>query len=182
MLKGIYDFSTGGRARVFCANATVTAMGAYTTAAGIGGPLLWNGSAVGGGNGVTAFILSCSYGLTVASTVAGAIGITGGGEQPAAPTSTTAIDGLDGLNYGDAAGPACTAYRIGTVAVVGEGLLVTGRIHTGAITVDTDDDNFVHLGGMITVPTGCWAAVAGSAVLTTSVIQVSLCWAEVPNP
>lgn len=182
MLKGIYDFSTGGRARLFCATANVTAMGAYTTAAGIGGPLLWNGSNVGGSLGVTAFIVSCSYGLTTASAAAGAIGITGGGEQPAAPTTTTAIDGVDGLNFGDGANPACTAYRLGTVAVVGESLLVLGHVHTGALSVDTEDDNFVHLGGMITVPVGCWAAVASSAVLTTSVMTVSLVWAEVPNP
>ena len=99
--------------------------------------------------------------------------------QPNAPTSTTAIDDVFNLQIGGQA-PACTPYRIGTVAAHGVGFLPVGMVHTGALTVDTTDDNFVELGGAIQVAPGSWAAVAASATLTTAVMQIGLVWCEVP--
>jgi hypothetical protein len=181
MLQGLQPPQIAGRGNIYTANANVTSMAAYTATAGVGGPLLWNGSNANGAKGVTAYLLAVSYGLTVASTVAAAIGIIGNASQPSAPTSTTAIDGVDNLNYGSAQAPSCTAYRIGTVAVASPSLFVTGHVHTGAITVDTDDDNFVHLGGAIIIPPGCWVALGASATLTSAVITCGMTWLEVAN-
>jgi hypothetical protein len=177
MLLGINPLLLGGRGSIFSANAVITSMGLYSTAAGTGGPLLYNGSATGH-SGVTAYLLSISYGLSVASAVAGAIGITGG--PTTAPTTTTAITSKANLWLGGPT-PLCTAYNIGTVSAAGTFFLPTGHVHTGAITVDTDDDNFVHLGGVITVPPGYFVSVAADAVLTTSVIDVGITWIELPN-
>ena len=66
-------------------------------------------------------------------------------------------------------------------SAAGTFFLPTGHIHTGAITLDTDDDNFVHLGGAITVPPGYFFSVAADAVLTTCVIDVGITWLEMPN-
>ena len=177
MLLGINPLVLGGRGACFCAQATVTAPVIWSTAAGTGGPLLYNGSPTGHG-GVTAFILAMSYGLTVASTVAGAIGLTGG--VTTAPSSTTVIDSVANLHIGGQA-PLCTAYRIGTPSAAGTFFLPTGHVHTGAITVDTDDDNWIHLGGVIEVPPGSFVSPSASATLTTAVIQIGLVWMELPN-
>lgn len=180
MLQGYQPSAlSGGRGQVFCANALVTPS-LFSTAAAMSGPLLWNGSAVGGGKGVTAYVLAVSYGLVVASTVAGAIGLTGAAGQPAAPTSTTAI-GITGNLYVGGPAPACTAYAVGTVVNAGTFFLPTGGVGTGATTVQTTDDNIINVGGAVVVPISAWAAVAGSAILTTSTIQVGLVWLEVPN-
>ncbi len=168
----------GGRGAVFSANAVITAMGLYSTAAGTGGPLLYNGSAASSHAGVTAYLLSVSYGLSVASAAAGAIGITGGATT--APTTTTAITSKANLWIGGAS-PICSVYNIGTTSAAGTFFLPLGHIHTGAITVDTDDDNFIHLGGAITIPPGYFVSVAADAVLTTSVIDVGITWLEMPN-
>jgi len=180
MLQSLQNFQNAGRGNIFCAYAIVTAPVVFSTAAGTGGPLLWNGSsaAVGAGK-VNAFILAVSYGISVASTVAGAFGITGNTGQPSAPTSTTAIDQVGNLNIGGQS-PQCTAYRVGTVANAGNFFMPVGMVHTGALTVDTTDDNWVDLGGAVIVPPGAWCSPAGSATLSTAVCQIGLIWAEVP--
>lgn len=180
MLSSFLAKQYGGRGNVFAAYASITSLAAYTSTAGVGGPLLWNGSAVGGGRGVTAFLLALGYGLTVADTVAGAIGITGNSGQAAAPTTTTAITAVGNLNFGGPA-PACSVYNVGTVGTAGSTLLVTGQVDTGALTTETADDNFIHLGGLPQVVTGSWAAVAASAALTSAVLQICLVWIEIPN-
>lgn len=177
MLLGINPLVLGGRGACFSAHAIVTAPVIYTTAAGTGGPLLYNGTATDH-TGVTAFLLAVSYGLTVASTVSGAIGITGG--TTTAPSSTTAIDSTANLHIGGQASK-CTAFRVGTVSAAGTFFIPTGHVHTGAITVDTDDDNWVHLGGVIEVPPGSFAAVSASATLSSAVMQIGLIWMELPN-
>lgn len=179
MLQGYRGYPFGGLANVFAAKASVTSLPAYTGTA-LGGPLLWNGSQAGGGKGVIAYLLALSYGLTTASTVAGSIGIVTGSGQSSAPTSTSAIGLAGNLNPAGQA-PGCSVYSSGTVAQAGSAYLPTGRVHTGAITVDTDDDNFVHLGGAIVIPPGCWAAAAAGAVLTSAVIDIGLVWIEIPN-
>lgn len=167
----------GGRGSVFCANAIVTAMGLYSTAAGTGGPLLYNGTTPGHGS-VTAYLLSVSFGLSVASTVACAIGLTGGAST--APTSTTAISTSANLWLGGSS-PSCTAYSKGTVSTAGTFFLPFGQVGTAALTVEISDDNFVHLGGAITIPPGYFIAVAADAIMTTGVMDVGITWLEMPN-
>lgn len=172
--------NTGGRGNVFMAQAIVTAPVIWTTAAATGGPLLYNGSTAGGGKGVTAYLLSLSYGLTVASTVAGAVGLTGG--PTTAPGSTTAIDSSTclRLNSGSPT-PQCSVYRVGTPSAAGTFFLPTGQVGTAALTAEITDDNFVQLGGVIEVGPGYFASFSASATLSTAVLQVGLVWLEVPN-
>lgn len=172
-----------GRGNVFAATAIVTAPGLWSTAAGTGGPLLYNGSGSalsGTGRGVTAYLLALSYGITTSSGAAGGLGLTGG--PTTAPTTTTAIDSVTNLRL--AAGspsPQCSVYRIGTVSAAGTFFLPTGQVGTAALTAEVGDDNFIPLGGAIEVGPGYFVAFAGSAVLTSAVIQVGLVWLEVPK-
>lgn len=169
-----------GRGNVFCAQAIVTAPVIWTTAAGTGGPLLYNGSVSGTGRGVTAYLLALSYGLTVASTVAGAVGLTGG--PTTAPTGTTAIDSSACLRLtAGAPSPKCSVYRVGTPSAAGTFFLPTGQVGTSALTAEIMDDNFISLGGAIEVGPGYFASFAGSATLSTAVLQVGLVWLELPN-
>lgn len=181
MLRGFQvEPQSGGRGNVFAAYANVTALGLWSTAAGTGGPLLYNGSGTGGAKGVTAYILSVSYGLAVAATVAGAVGLTGGATT--APTSTTAIDSVASLRLVvGAPTPQCSVYRIGTPSAAGTFFLPMGQVGTAPLTAEIADDNFIHLGGAIEVSPGFFIAPAASAVLTTAVMQVGLVWMEVPN-
>lgn len=177
MLLGINPLVLGGRGACFAANAIVTSPVIYSTAAGTGGPLLYNGTATDH-TGVTAFLLAVSYGLTVASTVSCAIGITGGATT--APTSTTVIDSVTNLHIGGQASK-CTSFRIGTTSAAGTFFIPVGNLHTGAVTLDTADDNFVHLGGVIEVPPGSFASVSVSATATSAVLSIGLVWMELPN-
>src|SRR4029077_3368446 len=106
-----YDYARRGL--LFCATANVTSPVIYSTAAGTGGPLIWNntGQAAGGSNRVLVVLLALGVGITTASAVAGALGITGGAST--APGSTTAIDGLQNLNLGNPIAAQCNAYRKG---------------------------------------------------------------------
>jgi len=175
-VRSIREYQQGGLGNLFTAYAIVTAPVIWSTAAGTGGPLLWNSPT----SGVNAYLLAVTFGLSVASTVAGAIGITGNNGQTVAPTATTAID-ASGSGYVAGAAPACTLYRVGTPASPGSFFFPVGLVHTGAITVDTTDDNWVDLGGVFIVSPGKWAAVAASATLTSAVMQIGLIWAEVPT-
>lgn len=179
MLRGFQDSPQHrGRGNVFCAYAIETTPGIWSTAAGTGGPLLWNGSAAQGG--VTAYLLAVSFSLSVASGVAGDIGLTGATGQAAAPTSNTVIDSV-GNTYIGGQNPACTAYRKGTVTNPGTFFMPLGGVDTGAITTAITDDNLIHLGGAIAIPPGSWVSVAASAALTSAVMQIGLWWMESPN-
>jgi hypothetical protein len=180
MLKGFQEFLMGGRGYIYSAYAFSTSLGIYSTAAGTG-PMIWNGSAVSGGKGVTAYLLALSYGLDTASTVAGAIGLTGNSGQVAAPTSTTAITAVKCISPIGGPAPACTAYSVGTPTAAGNFFIPTGTVNTGATTVDTIDDNWIHLGGAIQLPVQAWAGVAAGATLTSAVIEVGICWIEIAN-
>ncbi len=166
----------GGQGSVYSANALVTAPVIWSTAAGTGGPLLYNGTTAGQG-GYTAYILAVSWGLSTASTVAGAIGLAMG--TTTAPTSTAAVKSSGALWVG-AAGPKCSVYANGTVSTAATNFLPIGHVHTGALTTDTDDDNVVHLGGCIVVPPGSFCSVSASATLTTAVLSIGLVWLEIP--
>lgn len=160
------------RGNLFSAHAIVTAPVIYTTAAGTGGPLIWNGTA----NKVIN-ILKVGYCVTTASTVSGALGFTGNTGQTAAPSSTTAIDSRANLFLGGAASGS-TPYRVGTVTSAGNFFVPFAQVHTGAVTVDTATMNWVDIDGAITVPPNGWVSVAGSATLTTAVMQIVVIYEE----
>ena len=199
MGSSYYDLARKGQ--IFMAQAIITAPVAYTTAAGTGGPLLWNGTGgsttlSGEGPGaiispnaqVDAVILGVSWGVTVAETTAGiALGLTGGGGQTAAPTATTAIDGITSSrinisNIGPkGAGNQCSLYRVGTVATAGNWFLPLASLDTAALAALPHQPNWVDLGGAIVVPPNSWLSVSASAAGTAAVLQVGLIWAEIPR-
>jgi len=161
------------RQRLFVAQAIVTAPVIYTTAAGTGGPLIWNGSTSFNVN-----ILKVGYALTTASGATGALGFTGNTGQTSAPSATTAIDGSRNLFLGGPAS-AATAYRIGTVTNAGNFLMpFTGLLNAG--TIPTAGLQWLDLDGILTVPPNSWCAVAASATLTSAVLQIAVVWEEIP--
>lgn len=169
-----YELVKEGKA--FNALTSITGLVAFGTAAGMGGPLLWNNT----GNAkerVMAVILGLSVGWTTAPGAAGALGITWGTGQASAPTSTTAITGVANLRPDYAGLPACNVYNAGTVAAAGTTVYLTHEVGTGT---QSAIPTFVPINGLIQVPPGCWAAVAGAAAIASMVAKVSLVWAEVP--
>jgi hypothetical protein len=173
-----YDLAR--RQQVFSALAIATAPVIWSTAAGTGGPLLWNNTAAAGtGPRVLAVILGVSVTITVASTAGAGLGLTGGIGQTAAPTTTTAIDGAVNTNIGGPL-PQCNLYRKGTVANAGNFFMPTHSLDTGALTVGSLGNTWVDLGGSVIVPPGSWVAVAAAATATAAVLQIGLMWAEIP--
>ena len=165
-------YEASKRGSIFVAQAVVTAPVIYTTAAGTGGPFIWNGSST-----VNVNLLKLGYALTTASGVVGALGITGGSSQNATPTSTTAIDSRANLYIGGPAS-AATPYRVATPAAAGTFLMPVLQIGTIATSV-TEGLSWFDLDGIITIPPNSWAAVAASATLTSCVIQICLVYEEV---
>lgn len=161
--------------KVFNAFAIVTAPVIFTTAAGTGGPLLWNPTA----SGVDAHILAVGFSSSVVTTVAGGLGLSGAGGQTAAPTSTTAID-KSGNNMIGGGASTTSQYRVGTVTNVGTFFLPFAQFHTGALTVDTTGMTWVPIEGAVICPPSSWVSVAGTATLSTLVVSVALVWAEMP--
>ena len=161
--------------RLFFAQAIVAAPVIFTTAAGTGGPLLWNPP----GSGVNAQLIAASIGVTVVTTVAAALGITGGTGQNVVPTTTTAIDGSGNCFFGGAAAKV-SSFRIGTVGVAGTFLIPFGKLSTGALTVDNTGIALVDLGGLFTFGPGGWASVSVSATATTTAATIGLLWVELP--
>jgi hypothetical protein len=173
-LNGRY-YEQASRGRLFTAHAIVTAPVIYTTAAGTGGPLVWNPP----NSGVNVSILAVSCPITVVTTVAAALGLTGNTGQTSAPTATTAIDSRSsGLIGGQAS--ASTPYRVGTPVNAGGFFLPFAQLHTGALTVDNDSAAFVDIGGAIVCPPGAWVSIAASATATTTVAQLGMVYAEIP--
>ena len=189
-----YDLVRKGQ--IFVAQAIITAPKGYGTAAGTGGPLLWNGTggtttnnyAAGGtvvepNSQVDAIILGISYAVTTAETTTNiAIGLTGGPNQSAAPTSTTAIDGLACTKYGTSAiNPQCSVYRVGTVSAAGAWFMPIATLSTTAVTAMPHQENYVDLAGMFMIQPQGWISVSASATGTAAVLQISLVWAEIPR-
>jgi hypothetical protein len=172
-LQGRY-YEQAFNGRLFMAHAIVTAPVIYTTAAGTGGPLLWNGSSK-----VNCVILGVTCGITIVTTVAAALGLTGNTGQTSAPTSTTAIDSRSNMFIGGPSSNA-TPYRVGTVTNAGGFFLPLKQLHTGALTVDTFALGWIDIGGAIIVPPNAWCSIAASATASTTVAQLGLIWAEVP--
>ena len=186
-----YDLAR--QARIFTAFASqVTAPVIYSTAAGTGGPLLWNGTGgyttiIPGTSPVTvqnvavdAVILGVFCNIQVLTTVAGEIGLTGNVGQAAAPTSTSAITTVKNTHVGGPA-PLCTAYKVGTVTNAGNFFLPLIPAQVTAITADNTFIPYIPLEGMFVVPPGGWVALAASATLTTLVADLGLVWAEIPR-
>jgi hypothetical protein len=165
-------FEYAYRSEVFAAYATITAPVIYSTAAGTGGPLLWNGTA-----NRNAIILGITCALSVVSTVAAALGITGNSGQTAAPTATTAIGSVACLRVGGQL-PFCQTYSIGTPTNAGNFFLPLLGLGTGALTVSDQTLGFINLEGMIVVPPNSWVSLAASATATTTVAYTGLIWAE----
>lgn len=161
--------------RLFMAQAIVTAPVIFSTAAGTGGPLIWNPP--GSPNNVV--VMAVSFGITVVTTVAAVLGLTWNNQQPSAPTTTTAIDGRSNMLVGGAASVA-TPFRIGTVAVPGAALLPFADLHTGALTVDSLGTGWVDIGGTVVVPPGAWVSIAASATASTTVGTFGMVYAELP--
>ena len=162
--------------RVFSALATVTAPVIYSTAAGTGGPLIWNRPS----SGVDVHVLAVTFGgFTTATSVAGSIGFTGAGGQSIAPTSTTAIDATGNMLVGGPAS-AVNVYRIGTPANPGTQFVPIIASGTGAITVLETSIGLIDVGGSFVIPPGTWGALAASATLTAGVVGLGLIWAELP--
>lgn len=166
-------YEGSSRGKIFMANAIVTAPVIWTTEAGTGGPLLWNNSST-----TVANILAVGFGISVVSTVAGGLGITGGYGQTDAPTSTTAIDNTVCLNSTSTAS-AVTAYRVGTTGT-NRYFFPLMSIYTGALTTQVADMHWIRLDGLISVPYQGFVSVAASATLSTLVVNCAIIWEEVP--
>lgn len=161
--------------RLFMCHANVTAPVIYTTAAGTGGPLIWNSSP-----NTNVVLLAVGFGTTVVTTVAASLGITGNTGQASAPTATTAIDSRTNCFIGGNSS-AATPYRVGTVVNAGSFFFPFAQLHTGALTVDTTGVTWMDLGGSIVCPPNAWVSVAASATATTTVANIGLLYAEVPS-
>lgn len=176
-LHGRY-YEQAANGNLFMAHAIVTAPVIFSTAAGTGGPLLWNGSTT-----VNAVLLAVGIGVSTVSTVGAALGITGNSGQAAAPGTATAIDSRSNCKIGAVAG-LCTPYRIGTPTNAGGAaggfFLPFAHLHTGALTVDNVGIAWFDIGGAIIVPPGAWASIAASATASTTVASISLLYEEVP--
>jgi hypothetical protein len=143
--------------RVFSAFALLTAPVIWSTAAGTGGPLIWNKPS----SGVDAHVLGVSFaGFSVATAVAGSLGLTGQGGQAIAPTATTAIDAIQNMLVGGPATAMGGVFRIGTPAQPGAGFFPLIATGTGAITAIEALPSWVDVGGGFIVPPGAWGSIA----------------------
>lgn len=150
---------------------TVTAPVIWSTAAGNGAPLLYNGTA-----DKNLVLLAIGVGTLVASTVAGTLGIAMG--VTTAPTSTTAIDARWNAKTGGAASSG-TPYRLGTTSAAATSFTPIIRASTTALTGETGL-TFTELKGMFVVSPGGFAMICGSATLSTLQMHGALIWMEVP--
>lgn len=160
---------------LYWARAVVTAPVIFTTAAGTGGPLIWNPV----NSKTNVVVLGLSLAVTTVTTVAAGLGITGASGQTSAPTSTTAIDSQQNAYIGGAASTA-TPFRVGTPTNAGTFFIPFFHLHTGALTTDTSGAHWVDIGGSVVCPPGSWVAVAASATATTTVAQIGMLYVEVP--
>lgn len=166
-------FEASSRGKLFIAHAIVTAPVIYTTGAGTGGPMVWNGS-----SNVNVNLIAMGVLVTTATSVAGGLGITGGPGQPAAPTSTTAIDSRGCLKI-SADVSNSTPYRLGTPTAAGTFFMPVANVGTTNV-VTNGGVQWYDLGGLVTIPPQCWASVAANATLTSGVFQIGLVYEEVP--
>lgn len=164
------------RGIVYSAYSIVTAPVIWSTAAGTGGPLVWNSSVAATGL-KRIELLAVGIGTHVVTTVAGSVGV--GWGTSTAPSSTTAIDLTENCLAG-AADSGMTVIETGTVSAACKGFMPLMNAHTGALTVDNTGMVWYDIGGLIQAPTTGFITLAGSATLSTLVIGATLVWAEIP--
>lgn len=162
---------------LFSAYATLTAPVIFSTAAGTGGPLIWNKP----NSGIDAHILAVGFSTSVVTTVAGGLGLTGNSGQSTSPSATTVIDASGSLYVGGPTSQMGGVFRVGTVTNAGNIFMPFAQVHTGALTVDTTAITWMDVGGAMIIPPGCWGAVAGTATLTTLQAQIGIIWAELAS-
>ena len=164
------------RGNIFMAQAIVTAPVIWTTEAGTGGPLLWNGVSTH-----DMVILAVGYGLTTESTVEGSFGITGGYGQTAVPTSTTAIDSQGSMDCTSAT-PLASVFRVGTTGT-NRWFIPMGQVSDVAGNTTREAHvTWINLNGIVVVkPNGFVSFMAASATLTTCVVNSFIIWEEVPT-
>lgn len=160
--------------KVQIAYATLTAPVIFSTAAGTGGPFIWNKPS----SGVEAHILAIGVAGVVASAAAGAIGFTGAAGQTAAPTNT-AIDAVGNAYVGGGASAMGTVARVATPTNAGSLFVPIFDVGTTALTAQFCT-TFFPLDGAFVVAQGSWGSVAASATLTTAQLSIALVWAELP--
>lgn len=169
------------RGRVFSAFASLTSPVAYTTATGMGGPLIWNNSGTTFGNqGVYVIPISVSVACTTATSAPTSVGITGATGQTAAPTSTTTIDASGNTNIGQGRTSQVSVYNKGTVTNAGTFFHTTHSFGTGAITTLNILPVWVDIQGVFICSPGDWIAVSTAGSAPSGVIKVGLLWIEVP--
>jgi hypothetical protein len=163
---------TGMRGNLFSANAVVTAMVIYTTAAGTGGPFIWNSS----GNQVVS-VLKVGWLETTAATATGMIGVATGTGMTTAPTNSAIA--TTGNLY--TSGPPSTVNVYSTATSTGTPRFIPlAQVSTAAVsTVPSNTVSFDFKGGLI-IPPNCWVSLASSATLTTAVHQTFIIWEELP--
>jgi hypothetical protein len=171
-------YSTLAKAgKLFMAYATVTAPVVFSTAAGSGGPLLWNRP----NSTIDAHILALGFSTSVVTTVAGGIGLAGSVGQTITPSTTTAIDATGNCLLGGPATQLGGVFRVGTVANAASQFFPVAQFHTGALTVDTTGVTWQDVGGALVVTPGTCGFVAATVTLTTLAIQIGMIWAELPT-
>lgn len=160
------------RGNIFSARASVTAMVIYTTAAGTGGPFIWNGST----NKVVS-VLKVGWTVTTASTVVGMVGVATGTGMTVAPTNTAVGD--TGNCYTGGPASAATAYSTATSTGTPR-FIPLGQVSTGAVSIVPANTTLFDFKGSLVVPPNCWVSLAASATLTTCVLQTFIMWEELP--
>lgn len=165
------DLVASGKCQV--AYATLTAPVIFSTAAGTGGPLVYNGTS--GSTALKVHVLAIGFATSVVTTVAGGMGIAMG--TSTAPSGPTTIDKIGNCLAGGAA-TAMTVARVATVSAAATTFFPLAQFHTGALTVDTSGFSWTDIGGLFVAGPGTFVSPAATATLTTLQVQVGLIWAE----
>lgn len=160
--------------KVQTAYATVTAPVIYSTAAGTGGPIIWSKP----GSGIDGHILAVGLSVSVASAVAGAIGLTGNVGQTSL-SAGTAIDASGNAYVGGPASAMGLVARVATPTNPGNFFLPLFNVGTAATSAQFIT-TFIDVGGAVVCSPGGWVSIAGSASLTTLQVAVCMIWAELP--
>lgn len=161
------------RGNVFVAHSAATAPAAYTSVAGLGGPLIWNSSPT-----TMVVILAVSITMSVASTVAGSLGLTGGIGQLAPPGSTTAITSQS-CGLISRSNPKSSIFKIGTITA-SKFFLPLYSVELGATTTFPALSGWIDVNGAVICPPFSWVSIAANVVLTTGQFAIGIVYEEVP--
>ena len=162
--------------KVFFTSAIITAPVIFSTAAQLG-PMIWNK----GGSAVDAHILAVCVGApTTATSVQGAFGLSSN-QQPAAPTTATAITAWNAYSGGVGTQMGAVNSTATVVIVPTPIFLPLTWANSAAVTVaSVGGSGFVDVGGLMIIPPGNVGYVTVSATLTSGVYTLGLVWAELP--